>query len=77
MCRSGVSSSTSLIRRMLAIDMEIITTTMDSIICYIPLKDVQPLSFGVVRLPEDHNPILKYFLTLLENSMNQGNDEAP
>lgn len=50
---------------------------MDSIICYIPLKDVQPLSFGVVRLPEDHNPILKYFLTLLENSMNQGNDEAP
>ena len=46
-------------------------------LCYIPLKDVQPLSFGVVRLPEDHNPILKYFLTLLERSMNPDSNEAP
>lgn len=45
-------------------------------LCYIPLKDVQPLSFGAVRLPEDHNPILKYFLTLLENSMNQDDNET-
>ena len=30
--RSGVSSSTSRMRRMLAMDMEIMTTTMDSII---------------------------------------------
>lgn len=36
---------------------------------YIPIEGVQPLSYGAVCLPEDHNPILKEFLDLLEESM--------
>lgn len=36
---------------------------------YIPMKDAPLLSFGAVCLPGDHNPILKYFLNLLGQSM--------
>lgn len=38
-------------------------------VCYIPIEEVEPLSYGAVCLPEDKNPILKEFLLLLEKSM--------
>lgn len=40
-------------------------------LCYIPLERVQPLDYGAVYLPEDHNPILQEFLKLLEESMSE------
>lgn len=34
-------------------------------LCYLPLQDVAPLSFGACSLPENKNPLLQKFLALL------------
>lgn len=40
---------------------------IDPDICYIPLKDIEPLSYGIFYRNESHDPLLKNFICIVKN----------
>lgn len=40
-------------------------------LCYLPVPELEPLSFGALYLSQEPNPVLPYFLSLLSQSMQE------